>query len=379
MNPRIFSLLALLLLTGFAIAAEEKEFLERIQIIAKGQVAAAFSHKKNAGILTTEEIAAIVKLIRAGLPFTVVRPETLEEGRYFDLKNQEALTKALSPELVVLLDYEGNLVDARVVRDKLKRRFIIQWDEKSLAAVLEKGKVVPDRLVQDVAHEAIRYAYHIGEIQRNDDARFFTKKMYYPPPDESDVLPSANYRFDGPRRLKVCAASYRELIGWLETDLKFHSESTPALRGLKESLETGLRGVQMNQKLDETLANHLDMVERSILQQRECFLEQINHGHIPIERPENLQRLDFQARAQLLMEYCYRIDDMIMWHHGLRERQDGQDYLDKYQRLGTDWFLKFNRAQWKMKDAELADLFDKYERMLGSYLVKWRKEFPIRQ
>jgi len=371
------SRLALFLLAATAAAMDGTGLAERLRTISQGIVAAAFQHAWNESVMTAEERKEVVATIKTGLPFVVLYPEDCEKGRYFDLEEKEAETLLTEKGQVRFLDNERNPVDARVVLDRKAKRFVIQWDQRSLSRVLVPGKAVPESLVLDIAHEAIRFAYHVGKIDRNDDSRVFSSKLHIPPADHSIVLPSTAYRYDFHRRSVEAEARLLELIYFIETDLKHHKMVKIALPGYREDVKAARVWIDRKAWKDkENVAQHMDDIERNQIQQRAVFIEQINIGHRPIVRPEKLDRYDFPARAQLLSTYCERIDSMIGWHHKLGASQEAQAYLDKYQRLGTDWFLNFRREKWRMTDEQLAQRFDDYEAMLDGYLRKWRAAYP---
>ncbi len=366
-------ILFICLLCAFQLDAPFYE--ERLQRIAQSQAMAAFQSEKNKDILSKEERSAIIESIRTGLPWNSVDPEDLEKGRYTDLDGEEALTLMDSKGEARLLDNDKDPVDARVVKDKKSRRFVIQWDEKSLKANLGAGKTAPDHFVRDVCHEIIRYAYHVGKIDRNDNERIFSGKLFIPPPDESIVLSSATYRMDLQRRNREIIPRYKELLHWLEKDLKHHKMAPLVIPGYKEDLALCERAIRSTITVDEKTAAVFDAVERSLIQQRATLIEQINLGHLPVEKPKDLKRTDFAARAAVLFQYANRMDTMIEWHDELRERKDAQDYLTKYGRLHVDYLRTFSRSQWDMTDEKLAEQFDGYERMFEDHLSRWRKEF----
>lgn len=356
------------------------DLAERLRAVATTNVVAALRHERNRDILTETEREGIIRLIEVGLPFSLVLPENVKVGDFVDLTGTEAKVATDKKGRPRLLDNEENPVDARVVSEKAKRRFVIQWDERSLPDSLKGNAAVPDSLVLMVAHEAIRFAYHVGEIERNDDERKFSARLFVPAAADALSLPSAAYRTDYYRRLKEMIPRYEELIRWLETDLATHRMAKAVLAGYRDDL-ANVRGITRDKLANKTeeFARHLDDVERSLIQQRETLLEQINIGHVPIDRPQDLGRYDFDRRAKVILQYCERVDSMITWHDKLRYSSDAQDYLAKYQRLGVDWFVQFDRRKWKFSDEDLADRFDGYERTLGSYLERYRREYPPRR
>ncbi|MBY0371532.1 hypothetical protein K2X33_12660 [bacterium] len=339
----------------------------QMQWVLKNLLLPSFELPENRAVLEPAEIRALADLIEKGPPFVAVDPKSLKdlpEERFTDKLSRPAKVKLGErdgKEAWRLLDNRENAVDARVVWDANEKAYTVQWDEAAWKAVTYEGKLYPQSVVRDIAHELLRYAYHAGLIQRNDDNRGISNQLKLREGVAVQSLPTDAYRLDFARRGKEMAKASKEMIRIVETDLKTHSDGESFITDLRHNLplmENFNRAKDWPGATDEEIASIFDAYLSKMLVQR-ANIDKQKKVALTFEPPKVTPSgpRDFPARAKLLYFEAHRLFNLIHYHASVRDSRDGRAW-SKYLEQVNYVVDEYARSKYAGTDAQFEQWFN---------------------